>query len=579
MSTRVLPIFACVVAVVACGPVAPQGASDASGFVLDASTAPPDAPLGDAGVVLDAAAPRDSGTTVDDAGAAPDGGAPPDAAGGLDSGVWPDAATPDSGVDLVAEDRWLDATLGGIRSAAGLPALGAVVVRRDGRRALAATGLRSVGGGASVRTGDRWQMGSITKTLTAQLIDRLAQGGLLTWDTRLGDLYPALPMSAGMPDVTLRELAEHRSGLIRDPSSSWVPPEAGLTLAERRQALLREALLTELGDKRYSYSNLGYHLLGAVAETVTGQPWEDALRARVGDLVSMPSMVYGEPLAWAVDEPSPHVYAGGAYVAVAPRSGDVVYDTLAPAGHVSTDLEDFGRYLSASLAGAAGAGGPFRPEAFAGATKAVTWFITPSPGGLGSRLEHNGSNGRNYAVAELLPAADLAYVVVTNCAGGPNLQDALRRVRNAILTRYAAAPAPMAAAGRLEGEALVVDTWSADLRVQRLGGLSGGAQLWWLNAAAGEQIVLRGSVPPGRYALRGRLCFAADYGDVELRVGGQVRTISFTNGTLEWRDTDLGVVDLTSGTLSLEVTALDDAGQGGVLCHLGLDALELTPAP
>ena len=58
-----------------------------------------------------------------------------------------------------------------------------------------------------------YEIGSITKTFTSALLADAISRGEVTADTRLGDLLPV--RGAPVADVTLAELASHRSGLPR----------------------------------------------------------------------------------------------------------------------------------------------------------------------------------------------------------------------------------------------------------------------------------------------------------------------------------------------------------------------------
>jgi len=62
---------------------------------------------------------------------------------------------------------------------------------------------------------DRFYVGSIGKSMTATVLARLVERGLLSWDTRVQDVL-GLQEDAVTPsfrEVTLRQLLSHRSGL------------------------------------------------------------------------------------------------------------------------------------------------------------------------------------------------------------------------------------------------------------------------------------------------------------------------------------------------------------------------------
>ncbi len=109
---------------------------------------------------------------------------------------------------------------------------------------------------------DEFEIGSVTKTFTAAL---LADRGLE--ETTVGEIIDAGDFPVG--DVTLRELADHTSGLPRLGSTSFLRdlssvitgdnPYAGVT----REDVIADALAAQLSDRgEEDYSNLGGALLG-----------------------------------------------------------------------------------------------------------------------------------------------------------------------------------------------------------------------------------------------------------------------------------------------------------------------------
>jgi CubicO group peptidase (beta-lactamase class C family) len=115
-------------------------------------------------------------------------------------------------------------------------------------------------------------IGSLTKQFTAAAILQLeAQGKLNTQDfvgKYLGD-FP--PDKAG---ITLHNLLTHTSGLISDGANAKLPLENRDAYVE---AVKRSKLRSTPGE-RFNYSNVGYNLLAAIVEKVSGLPFEDYLQ-------------------------------------------------------------------------------------------------------------------------------------------------------------------------------------------------------------------------------------------------------------------------------------------------------------
>jgi CubicO group peptidase (beta-lactamase class C family) len=111
------------------------------------------------------------------------------------------------------------------------PAVG-VLVMRDGKVAeIAVIGRRRNDRPDSVQPGDLWRIGSDGKPITATLIARLVDRGVLNWKTPLKQMLPqfAATMRPDYRGVTLLQLLSHQSGLPHDVSDmklidTWAMP-------------------------------------------------------------------------------------------------------------------------------------------------------------------------------------------------------------------------------------------------------------------------------------------------------------------------------------------------------------------
>jgi CubicO group peptidase (beta-lactamase class C family) len=122
-----------------------------------------------------------------------------------------------------------------------------------------------------------YQSGSVGKQFTAAAIVMLSEEGKLGLDDPLRRHLPQGPEAWGA--VTLRHLLTHTSG---------IPDYADSTLDYRRDytedelVRLAASLPPEFSPgERWSYSNTGYLLLGAVIRRVTGSFYGDVLRDRI----------------------------------------------------------------------------------------------------------------------------------------------------------------------------------------------------------------------------------------------------------------------------------------------------------
>jgi len=132
----------------------------------------------------------------------------------------------------------------------------------------------------------RFEIGSITKTMTATLLALLEAEGRLRLDDEIGRW-----LSAGANGgITLRQLATHTSGLPRlapnmDLASAGLAnPWAGFGF-ERAEEGLRQTVPHP--DAPRLYSNFGYHLLGLVLERASGRSYQALVTRELLDPLAM----------------------------------------------------------------------------------------------------------------------------------------------------------------------------------------------------------------------------------------------------------------------------------------------------
>ena len=151
-------------------------------------------------------------------------------------------------------------------------------VLRDGVVTTASYGIEDVRTGEPVTPATRFSVGSLTKSMVATVIARLAEAGRLSLDDPVVEHVQELRGSIWVEGVTVRDLLANRSGL---------PLRADLEFAfDRRPGaddgalarLVAEIPRDEVRSSVWSYSNVGWCVLGRMIETVTGATWEDGMR-------------------------------------------------------------------------------------------------------------------------------------------------------------------------------------------------------------------------------------------------------------------------------------------------------------
>jgi len=114
-------------------------------------------------------------------------------------------------------------------------------------------------------------IGSITKQFTAAALLKLEMQGKLHTDDPLSRHLEGVPEDKA--GLTLHHLLTHSSGLVQDMGPDYAPVERDSSV----RRILSQYLEFAPGA-RFEYSNVGYTLLAAVVEKVSGRPYEQFLR-------------------------------------------------------------------------------------------------------------------------------------------------------------------------------------------------------------------------------------------------------------------------------------------------------------
>ena len=112
--------------------------------------------------------------------------------------------------------------------------------------------------------------GSITKQFTAAGIMKLEMQGKLSTDDPIGKYLNVVPEDKAK--ITLHNLLTHTSGLVQDVGRDYDVAERDETVKK----ILEQPLEFAPGE-RFEYTNVGYTLLAAIIEKVSGQTYEEYL--------------------------------------------------------------------------------------------------------------------------------------------------------------------------------------------------------------------------------------------------------------------------------------------------------------
>ena len=140
-------------------------------------------------------------------------------------------------------------------------------------------GLADLESGEPVKATTAFKIASLTKSFTAAAILRLVEEGRLSLDDPITRFIPGTPAYA--EEILVRHLLDHTSGLPEwsVDTAQEALPEAFSTAEAIDYYFRSTAQLEFQPGKSWSYNNVGYFLLGAIIENVTGMSYDDYLRA------------------------------------------------------------------------------------------------------------------------------------------------------------------------------------------------------------------------------------------------------------------------------------------------------------
>jgi CubicO group peptidase (beta-lactamase class C family) len=258
-------------------------------------------------------------------------------------------------------------------------------------------------------------IGSVTKQFTAAAILKLEMQGKLSVNDPLGKYFKDVP--ADKEGITLHHLLTHSAGLASDFGDDYEKIS--------RDEIVRRALGSKLQSKpgaRYSYSNAGYSLLGAVVEIVSGQGYEAYLHENLFVPAGMNQTGYRIP-RWRPEELAQGYQRGRRWGTPLdhPWAQDGPYWMLRANGGILSTVNDMYRWHRAlegkKVLSRAAKEKLFAPHVRADETGTqfygYGWSVGRSLGGK-RLIGHNGSNGIFFAEVRRYPDDGVYLCYLTN---------------------------------------------------------------------------------------------------------------------------------------------------------------------
>lgn len=285
----------------------------------------------------------------------------------------------------------------------------AVGVLRDGEERHEAYGMTSVENPLEVTPDTRFQIGSISKTVTGTAVMYLVADGAIDLDRPVRDYVPELELADAdaAARVTMRHLLAHTGGWAGDyfDDTGW-GDDAVARYVERMGTLPQ---LTPLGEL-WSYNNAGFALAGRVVEAVTGERFEDVVQRLVFDPLELTSSTY-----WPWEVMTERFVVGHR-----DEDGEVrvarpwpVGRSAHPAGGIVSTTRDLLRYARLHLdppPQLRPMQEPQAPAAEDGEWVGLTWYGEDAFG----TIRHGGGTMGQLSMLVLQPGTGFALAVLTN---------------------------------------------------------------------------------------------------------------------------------------------------------------------
>jgi len=369
---------------------------------------------------------------------------------------------------MIQNDESLANLLTEMREQYNQPAMAAALVYEDNIVARATVGNIVYEEGVSVDDDSRFHIGSTTKSMTAVLIAMLVKEGKLRYDMTLEQALPGMPMRDEYRGARISDLLDNKAGIIAFQLAAREDPVIVKKLmeeiptaypdpTEQRREVAKLALslepVAEPGTK-VIYSNVGWPIIGYIAELATGQSYEDLIQERIFKPLGMSNARIG---GWSAsksepDQPRGHYIPRGNSGKPTPQSLDDEYVLSAwmnPSGGVHCTILDFALYAREHLLGLQGKGKLLGQKEYEmlhtihvtvnlrdmyphmredrEASFGYGWGIAKKDEGYISAAA--GSGGTFFAQIYVYPSLNFAFVGFTNCGNGAKaLKDTYQKV-------------------------------------------------------------------------------------------------------------------------------------------------------
>ena len=139
----------------------------------------------------------------------------------------------------------------------------------------------------------KFHIASLTKQFTATAILQLVEKGIVDLNKSVNNYLPQIYRTLNWDNVTIHHILNHTSGIPDyGVTRDYYDVVNGFCLGNTVHGMVKESMAKELEFKpgsKFSYSNIGYTLLGFVIENLTNIPYNKYLNDNIFDPMGMTS--------------------------------------------------------------------------------------------------------------------------------------------------------------------------------------------------------------------------------------------------------------------------------------------------
>ncbi len=300
---------------------------------------------------------------------------------------------------------------------------------------------------------DKFKIGSCCKSYTALIASKLVEKGLISWDTRIFDLFPDWKNNSNQAyySITLKDLLSHNTSL--QPFNTFAGktdffskkviytniPNFNGNQQERRLEFCKYVLtLPPIRSTEMNYANSGYSIAGVMLEKVSGKSWEDLAMETARDIGV--SISFGNPNTIDREQPWGHKVGWfGKRKPVSPEDYTGFIDPItSPAGNIDMSINDMAKYVKIYLEGLNGKDGYITSQTckylLSGIPKyAMGWYNESDNETI---FYHYGSEGTFYSNVMIFKELSSAIIILTNAPGCKDTSNFLNDLRNYLKGKF-----------------------------------------------------------------------------------------------------------------------------------------------